>query len=457
MKFRTLLSLLLCLILVTSLTLPVFAEGTALQEGSISAFAEDSEGGTGDSGGTGSGNTGSGGTGDTGGNTGSGGTGDTGGNTGSGGTGDTGGNTGSGDTGDTGSDTGNTGGDTGDTGGTEGGGETGGTGGEGAKQHEHVWVLVRILEEATCENAGRMRVRCASCGEIGEQVIGKRNHTYDNACDPDCNVCHATRKVAHSPSGTWSGDAENHWHACTVCGGKVGEAAHSPGPEATMEREQVCLICGYVIQKALDHIHQFETNLSYDETGHWYSCEQCDEQKDFQEHVYDDACDPDCNICGYLREDAHSYEKRFQSDEKNHWKVCTLCGEESEHTAHVPGNPATEEHAQVCEVCGREIAPQLNHVHEVVEWTYDGQTHEGKCACGEIVEQGPHSWGAGTKNPDGTRTVTCIQCGAEKLDTAGMEEQSSGMMAIGIAALVCAVGAAAALAVVLIRQSKYMR
>lgn len=337
------------------------------------------------------------------------------------------------------------------------GDETGATEGSGAGGHQHTWVLVAVQQNATCETEGSRRVRCVSCGETATQVIGKRNHTYDNACDPDCNVCHAIRQVTHTPKKEWSNDASGHWHVCSVCGSKIDEAAHSPGPEATMERDQTCLTCGYVIKKALDHTHQFETKFSSDETGHWYGCEKCSEQKDFEEHVYDNACDPDCNICGYLRKDAHSYKNSYQQDEKNHWRVCSICGEEEKHAAHVPGDPATEEQAQSCKVCGRELVPALTHVHLAEEWTYDEHTHQGICACGQEMEQGPHAWGTGAENPDGTRTITCMQCGAEKPEEAagGAEAGDSGRLVVGIAAAVCAVGAAAALAVVLIKQSRY--
>ena len=38
------------------------------------------------------------------------------------------------------------------------------------------------------------------------------------------------------------------------------------------------------------------------------------------------------------------------------------------------------------------------------------------CACEEQLELAPHSWDAGTENPDTTITYTCAQCGFEKTE-----------------------------------------
>ncbi len=57
--------------------------------------------------------------------------------------------------------------------------------------------------------------------------VDKAEHTFDNACDAACNVCGATRSITHTYASEWSKDATNHWHACTVCGAKDAEVAHT--------------------------------------------------------------------------------------------------------------------------------------------------------------------------------------------------------------------------------------
>ena len=51
-------------------------------------------------------------------------------------------------------------------------------------------------------------------------------HTYDNACDTECNTCKATRTVTHAYAETLTKGETTHWYACSVCGDKKDEAAH---------------------------------------------------------------------------------------------------------------------------------------------------------------------------------------------------------------------------------------
>ncbi len=144
----------------------------------------------------------------------------------------------------------------------------------------------------------------------------------------------------------------------------------------------------------------------------------------------------------------------LQYDEECHWGVCTLCGQEGDHIAHVPGDPATEEDPQICVVCGKELAPPLNHVHEGATWSHDENTHQLQCTCGRVMEEGPHTWNEGVKQSDGTVVFTCTQCGAEKTEgePTPAEAEFPWILVIGGIALVCAIGAAVALVVVLAKK-----
>lgn len=321
-------------------------------------------------------------------------------------------------------------------------------------EHEHVWEVVEVVRDATCSKEGIRKVKCKTCGAAEEHTIPMLAHTYDNACDPECNVCGATRDASHKPGATWSRNAGGHWHVCTVCGEKVDVADHYPGPAATEDKDQICMTCGYVMTKALGHVHKYKSEYSSDATGHWYACEGCNERKDFAAHVFENPCEPVCKICGYVSEAAHAYGDTFQYDEEYHWNVCTLCGMESDHIAHVPGDPATEDTPQLCTVCGKELAPPLNHTHQGEEWTYDEENHQFLCSCGMVVEEGPHTWDEGAENPDGTVTFTCTKCAYQKVEgePKAAEAEFPWILVLGGAALVCAVGAAVALIVVLIKK-----
>lgn len=440
MKGRTLFSLVLCLLLVVSLTLPVFAEGTD-QPGISLSEEEGGEGGAG-SGDQGGGSEGSGNEG--GGNEG-----------GDQGSGNEGGGSEGGDQGGGNEGGGSEGGDQG--GGNEGGsGSEGGSGNEGGevKPHEHVWEVEESVTKATCTQEGSNKVKCKICGAVETHVVPKLPHSYTNARDPDCNVCYHMRDASHKPSTTWSKNAGGHWHVCTVCGEKVDVADHYPGPAATEDKDQICMTCGYVMTKALGHVHKYKKEYSSDATGHWYACEGCGEKKDFQEHVFDNPCEPVCKVCGYVSDNAHSYGDIFQYDEENHWLVCTICGQEGDHIAHVPGDPATEDTPQVCAVCGMELAPPLNHTHLGEMWTYDEENHQNLCSCGMVMEEGPHTWDEGTENSDGTVTFTCTRCAYQKVEgePKAAEAEFPWVLVIGGVALVCAVGAAVALIVVLVKK-----
>lgn len=83
-----------------------------------------------------------------------------------------------------------------------------------------------------------------------------------------------------------------------------------------------------MLTSKLQHTHTFETEYESDETGHWYACTGCEEQGNFEAHVFDNPCDPDCNICGYITDTAHTADAQWSTDESGHWHICAVCGAE---------------------------------------------------------------------------------------------------------------------------------
>lgn len=79
-----------------------------------------------------------------------------------------------------------------------------------------------------------------------------------------------------------------------------------------------------VLPIALAHKHEFSTTWTYDEENHWHACtgEDCNELQDKAAHVYDNACDADCNVCGAVR----TVEPHVYDDEAD--KTCNVCGAE---------------------------------------------------------------------------------------------------------------------------------
>jgi hypothetical protein len=221
----------------------------------------------------------------------------------------------------------------------------------------HAWDSGKVIKAATCKEAGVKTYTCTACKATKTEAVAKlTTHTYDNDCDADCNVCGATRTVNHKYKTSWSKNKSGHWHECSVCGEKKDSAAHKPGAAATESKAQTCTECGYVIKASLGHTHAYGTDWAADAEGHWHACSGCEEMKDAAAHAFDNACDADCNVCGYSRTVAHTYKTEWTKDGKGHWHECSICGVKADEAAHTPG-AATATTAQKCTECGYELAP----------------------------------------------------------------------------------------------------
>ena len=51
-------------------------------------------------------------------------------------------------------------------------------------------------------------------------------HSYDNACDPSCNLCGETRDASHNWGNIQSNDSQ-HWYTCSKCGSEKDRADHA--------------------------------------------------------------------------------------------------------------------------------------------------------------------------------------------------------------------------------------
>lgn len=303
----------------------------------------------------------------------------------------------------------------------------------------HQWDNGVETQKPTCESSGRMDYTCKVCGEIRtREVPGSHiydndcddqcnvckktrtvKHTYDNECDADCNSCGKARSVKHTYGSSWSRDYSGHWHECTKCGDRQDFKAHYPGPAATEEEPQVCVTCDYVLAQKLNHVHNYEKEWSEDETGHWYACKGCEVVKDFAKHTFKNACDIDCDVCGFKKETGHTYDANaWETTDREHWAVCSVCGEASDKEKHIPGPEATEEEAQLCTVCGYEIAPKMEHTHAFgPDWQFNEENHWQNCACGEASVPAPHTWDEGTEVRNKSITYNCTQCDAQRTET----------------------------------------
>ena len=65
------------------------------------------------------------------------------------------------------------------------------SGTETPESHIHVWGTGTVTTEATCTTDG-IRTYICSCGTTATETIRATGHAYDNVCDPECNTCKAT-------------------------------------------------------------------------------------------------------------------------------------------------------------------------------------------------------------------------------------------------------------------------
>ena len=159
---------------------------------------------------------------------------------------------------------------------------------------------------ASCEENGEMEFRCSDCGYTYDDYIEAKGHSYDFDCDEECNTCGATRETEHDFGDTWFSDKTSHYQQCNICGLTQDPAPHVPGPEATETEDQVCLICGFVLEPAGRHTHKAVGNFLSNENTHWYLC-SCGELMGENAHHWFDQGIADgqqtfkCLICSRLK------------------------------------------------------------------------------------------------------------------------------------------------------------
>ena len=129
--------------------------------------------------------------------------------------------------------------------------------------------------------------------EHEEEKSDVEAHSYDNACDPACDVCGYTRTVG----------AHVYDNACdTKC--NVCDAERTVG----------------------DHVYDNACDTK---------CNVCDAERTVGDHVYDNACDTSCNACGATRTITHEHGTTLTAGDTTHWYACSVCGDKKDETAHV--------------------------------------------------------------------------------------------------------------------------
>lgn len=223
---------------------------------------------------------------------------------------------------------------------------------------------------------------CSGCGKFFRDAGGKNEITRkETFISP-----------AHAPSDDWSYDESSHWHKCQKCGQQLNFAAHVSSGPATETDSKVCTVCGYVIQTAAGHTHNFscqvesETYLKAAATctngAIYYKSCVCGEKgtETFESgsalgHAGGTAtCQKKavCTVCNqkYGELGSHDYDTSAWGyrDADGHAHRCRTNGCTAHDTVniHISGGQATETTPEICTECGYIIRAALGHTHS---WT----------------------------------------------------------------------------------------
>ncbi len=135
---------------------------------------------------------------------------------------------------------------------------------------------------------------------------------------------------AHTYGDTWESDDNEHWHACVWCGAKAEATAHKYSAAC----DEDCDICGATRKVT----HTYGSDWKTDGLNHWKECSVCGSKKDVSVHIYSNDCAESCNICGYKRTITHDWKVTWSYDETNHWHICKKCGLKKDEAAHTWDN-----------------------------------------------------------------------------------------------------------------------
>ncbi len=292
-----------------------------------------------------------------------------------------------------------------------------------------------VTKAATCTAEGEITYTC-DCGYTKTEIIPKENHSFDGAFE-------------HNENG--------HWQLCSACGTASEAQAHAFG-NARVTKAATCAeagekisscACGFdkteVIAATGNHIYD-ESDIRFDENGHWFVCRTCSGVFESSEHSLEretikapTCTEPgeesvDC-ACGYHSESAeipalgHAYTAEdLTYDENGHWFVCTVCESVCEYAEHALSEIVTK--APTCTEAGEltvrcdcgyvasvTALPALDHSLSDAKSEYNENGHWLVCGvCGDAFMYEDHSESAvlATKEPtcvkEGEKTVLC-ECG----------------------------------------------
>ena len=207
----------------------------------------------------------------------------------------------------------------------------------------HGYIIDSTIEP-TCNMEGMQIYRCPFCDDSYSEVLpATGNHIFDAECDDTCNECGYLREAGEH---TYHPDtiieptcgAEGvQTYVCFFCGDSYSEPIPATGDHVyDYECDTDCNMCGY-LREAGEHTYHSDTIIEPTcgaEGVQTYVCFFCGDSYSEPipatgDHVYDYACDTDCNECGATRTASHVYDGDSDTE-------CNVCGHIR--PTHTPGD-----------------------------------------------------------------------------------------------------------------------
>ena len=248
--------------------------------------------------------------------------------------------------------------------------------------------LLRIaLAVLLVASVGVAAVSCANDGEIN--IDDSCNHSYNNACDANCNQCGEGREVEGHVAGADDDDCTTPI-ICNNCGtvmtaGKTQHVANADDGDCTTA--VTCTQCAHVFKEAKS-AHAFGA-WQYNAEEHWHACsnESCTVTDTKAAHNKNE--NGVCSDCGYIIEVNAGHTCNYnllKCDASGHWNECA-CGARDTVAQHTPAEGEKNcAEGVCCSVCQWLVTPVKEHTPEADD---DDCTTDIKCSeCGKTVEAG---------------------------------------------------------------------
>lgn len=219
-------------------------------------------------------------------------------------------------------------------------------------------------QEPTCVNDGKQYYECTQCYDRYTETIPTTGEHEDSDGDYWCDWC-----------VLWLG-----------CESGIHNRMHT-----ILCMDSACSACGLAMPATEGHV------------SNNYACRDgwcvngCDTLiPATADHTYDDAADPDCNVCGDEREIACVHEYDYDCD-----TACNLCGEVREPlTSHTPWYPCLDSE---CLACGEMVPAGVDHDDE------DGDYRCNRCFLWLGCDSGLHD----RTSPYACMDTYCQACGID--------------------------------------------